>query len=297
MAAAPDALLASRADTDPIGAQPPAPALPRQAPAGIPAETPAQTPPRRSLSFGDYQGFYLDSRLSPAMGRMVMAGERLIGLQDSVAGGVVVLPAAEDGGVSILDMAKLQNEAIAAGATLLPPPGPLGAAPLQNWRPDTCWPGSRVQIPALATLLMWLDILSLNAELDLADVDQIVQIVLMEAALSPDRLRDCLNLVDTDFARRLRDTSAFLAESARNDDFGRFLFRNVPAFDIQITGASLVQDRFLQTGDGRRLRAGMAPTVNSRLAVIGDLGALFRVEGGYQVLLYPDSLSWRIAGN
>lgn len=87
------------------------------------------------------------------------------------------------------------------------------------------------------------------------------------------------------------------AESTRNRDFGQFLFRNVPVFDLALTGVNLQGDRYVQAVDGRRLRAGMAPTLNSRLSVIGDLGALFRVEGGYLVLLYPQTLSWRIARN
>lgn len=257
-----------------------------------PEPTQAQAP-----RFGAYEAVRTESQLNLAVERLVAAANRLIEMQGAADGPLVVFPSSDDGGETLRDMAILQNEALAAGATLLPGPNPLGAAATEAPRAGTCWPGARVQINALPTVLFWLDILSLNVDLDMAELDPLVQGLLMEAALSPDRLTECLIGVGNAFALRLAAQSTFLSESARNRDFGQFLFRNVPVFDLALTGVNLTGERFIQPPDGRRLRVGMAPTLNSRLAVIGDLGALFRVENGYQVLLYPASLSWRIAAN
>lgn len=265
-------------------------------PQGLPAPgTDAGAPP--VARFGAFDGFQNDSRMNLAVERLATATTRLIEMQGAVDGGLLRVSVADDGGDSILDMALLQTEALNSGATLLPAPRALGATAPRSPRPDLCWPESRVQINALPTVLFWLDTLSLNVDLDIAAMDPLVQGLLMEAALSPDRLTACLAAIDTPFAARLAAQSTFLSESARNRDFGQFLFRNVPVFDLALAGVNLSGARFVQAVDGRRLRVGMAPTINSRVAVIGDLGALFRVEDGYQVLLYPDSLSWRIAAN
>ncbi len=248
-------------------------------------------------NFGGYVGFTNSAPISLPMQRMMDATRGLLELPDGGDRGSLVLPPTLFGEDSILDMATLQVEALELGATLLRLPRALSALPVRAPRPDTCWSDTRIQVSGLPTLILWLDILSLNVDLDLADVDPSIQAILIEAALSPDRIRHCLEQADTPFAANIIAQSAFLTESARNKDFGQFLFRSMPGFDLELSGVKLSDDRFIQTSDSRRLFVGMAPTVNSRLTAIGDLGALFRVEGGYQVLLYPDTLSWRIALN
>jgi hypothetical protein len=207
-------------------------------------------------------------------------------------GGLLVLP--EDGGASILDLARAQNERLEAGETLLQMPRPISAVPREPARAQTCWPGSRIQVEALPGVLVWLDLFSLHSELDVASFDPEFQPILMEAALSPDRIERCLTQIGTPYALRLASVSAFLAESRRNAGFAAFLFRNVPTFEIDLVGVSLAADRFVQTPDGRKLREGSAPDLGSRLSAIGDRGALFRVESGWSVRLYPDTISWRV---
>lgn len=232
--------------------------------------------------------------LSGTAQRIVLAASRLAAIQSDPESGRQLFLTPDDGGRSLLDLVSLQGESLQRGETLLRMPAPLSARPVALDPPRTCWEGSRILVEALPATLLMLDLFSLHSSLDLSAVEPDLRPVLMEAALSPMRIERCLSHIGTPYAMRLASTSAFLNESRRNDDFSQFLFRNVPPFDLPGVGVNLHEDRYVQAADGTKLREGGAPDLGSRLSVIGDLGALFRVEDGWRVWLYPQSLSWRI---
>lgn len=251
--------------------------------------------PGAALTALPYEPSATTGALSGTAQRIVLAASRLAAIQSESENGRSLFLTPDDGGMSLLELVSLQGESLQRGETLLRMPRPLSARPVALDVPRTCWQGSRIPIEALPATLLMLDLFSLHSALDLAAVEPDLRPVLMEAALSPTRIEHCLDHIGTPYATRLASASAFLNESRRNDDFSQFLFRNVPPFELPGVGVNLNQDRYLQAADGTKLREGGAPDLGSRLSVIGDLGALFRVEDGWRVWLYPQTLSWRIA--
>lgn len=235
--------------------------------------------------------------MNNALSRLIAATAGLWRFEDPVTREKAnkFLLASMDGGETALDLARLQGESLAQGQTLLRMPRPLSALPILQDRPTTCWPGSRIRVEALPSVLLLLDLLSLDANLDLETFEPDLKPILMEGALSPDRIEQCLELIDTAYSNRLNEVSAFLAESRRNSKFSEFIFRNVEPFAFALSGVNLANDRYMQAPDGSKIREGGAPDIASRVASIGDRGALLRVEEGWQVWLYPDSLLWLVA--
>lgn len=197
----------------------------------------------------------------------------------------------------MISMAEAQEAAMARGETLLTPaPAPLEAEASVTAPVGPCWPGSNVTVEGLPTLLLWMDILSISTNLDILKVRPDSGVLFMEAALNPDRIRACLEGLNSEFGADLIRNSVFLQETARNDLFAAFLMRNVPNYPLDIAGISLEEKRYAHLSDGRKLGEGAAPGVDSRLLVIGDLGLLIRVSDGYRVNLYRDDIGWLISG-
>ena len=196
----------------------------------------------------------------------------------------------------MIALAKAQSEALARGETLLVATEALGAEPALVLPSETCWAGSHITVESLPTVLLWMDILSISTNLDIAEVRPDSRLLFMEAALNPDRIRECLKRVDNDYGAALLANSEFLSEMARNNLFAAFLLRSVPRYPMDLAGINLDGERFAQLVDGRKLAEGAAPGVDSRLTVIGDLGLLIRVSDGYRVNLYDDNIGWLVSG-
>lgn len=216
---------------------------------------------------------------------LIRAAERLAEQDD----GTVRLPG------ETLALARRQQTRLSFGETLIVPPAPMAATSGGSRADSPCAIGPAVSVEMLPTILLWLDVLSLDPELDFGAMAAPARPALMQAALSPGRLSACLAMIDTAYSRALIDASVFLAEHRRNEDFGRFMFRATPGFELDVTGAHLIGERYVQTVDGRKLREGAAPTLASRIETIGDLGILVRVSDAYRVRLFDEALTWRVA--
>jgi type III secretion system YscD/HrpQ family protein len=193
----------------------------------------------------------------------------------------------------LFDLAELQENRLAEGKSLLPQPIAADRRPT-GVPQNTCWIGTSITVEKLPVLMLWMEILSVDPAVDLSQIDGVDPRLFMEATLSPKRLRSCLERLDTPYARLLLESSVFLNESTINENFAAFLMRNVPKFDIDMSGINLRGDRYLQLTSGKKLREGMAPSLESRLLLIGDLGLLLRVSEGYSTALYGDEMAWRV---
>jgi hypothetical protein len=67
-------------------------------------------------------------------------------------------------------------------------------------------------------------------------------------------------------------------------------------FPLAISGANLVGNRFIQTSAGDKLREGAAPSVDSRLVHIGELGTYFKTRDGLAVSIYDPRMTWHFGG-
>jgi len=200
-------------------------------------------------------------------------------------------------GVSPLrDLVHRQLQALARRQTLIEPPRLALAADALPDEPliGGCWHESRIQIEALPSILLILDTMSGDPSIDISQANPLFRPVLVEAVLSPDRIEQCLQRIGTPFATDLAARSLFLTESRRNQDFARFLLRNLPGFQMDVMGVSLRSDRYIQLPSGEKLREGAAPDLYSRIAAIGDRGLLMRTAQGWQVLFWPLNLRWRL---
>jgi type III secretion system YscD/HrpQ family protein len=214
--------------------------------------------------------------------------QQVAGLEARISSLLTVGPVAR-----LFDLAQMQEIRLATGQSLLPQPIAAARRPV-GATDGSCWAGATITVEKLPVLLLWMEILSIDPEVDLSQVEGVDPRLFMEAALSPNRLQQCLERLDTPYAELLLESSVFLNESTMNDSFAAFLMRNVPRFDIDMSGINLRGDRYLQLTSGRKLREGMAPSLDSRLLLIGDLGLLLRVSDGYSTALYGTDMAWRV---
>ncbi|MGR3483830.1 MAG: type III secretion system inner membrane ring subunit SctD [Paracoccaceae bacterium] len=239
--------------------------------------------------------------LGPAFGQLIDATEALA---DADAGGsgpgrgaapVLVPP-------RMFELAERQHAGLSLGAPplALPPepqatePAYLAAAREAPGAQGRCWPGARFRLEQLPTLLVWMDYFSTDLTADLSGLTGPNLPLLYDLALSPNRVRRCLEAVGSDMAKELLATSVFLAETRRNETFADYLLRNVARFELPVAGLSLSGERYLQLRDGSVLREGMAPDLGSRVVTIGELGALIRVPDGYAAAVFGREIGWRM---
>ncbi|MCL3883323.1 FHA domain-containing protein [Marivita sp. GX14005] len=189
---------------------------------------------------------------------------------------------------TLIGAVRSQQAALSQGRTLLP------AQPSQQASGAECWPGAPITPPQIPTVLFWLDYFSVDASTDLSQLDGPNQRILLEAALSPKRLRACLKRLDRPLADTLLRESIFLRETAVNDRFGGFLLRGIPQVDLDLVGIDFTGTRYIELRDGRLLRPGSAPDLESRIAAIGDLGVVLRVPGRYAARLFGPEIGWQI---
>ena len=231
--------------------------------------------------------------LSEPFARLVRATNLAIAGSDDEMG----TTAAELGlpnGTNLLSMSPVlvalvdeQQDALRRGNTVL-------QATRDGAMVQTCRLNDGVSVEQLPVLLFWMDYFSLNPSIDLAALDGPNKTLFFEVAMSPKRIRRCLEALESDMAAGLLAHSVFLKETAINDRFAEYLFRNVPRFELDMVGINLSEERYVQLRDGSKLRSGMAPNLQSRIAMIGDVGLIVRVADGYEVRLYDETLAWLI---
>ncbi len=153
-------------------------------------------------------------------------------------------------------------------------------------RKGPCWQGSGLTEANVAGTLFWLDLLSVSRDLSIADLASDAQRLLLEAALNPEEAETCAG-------RALGQPvqSVYLHEVSRNASFVGHITRDYDPFALDIVGASLASDRYVQMRSGRKMREGAAPDASSRLIVIGRLGVAVERTSGYAAHIFSD-LDW-----
>ncbi|WP_187972886.1 FHA domain-containing protein [Aquibium microcysteis] len=157
-----------------------------------------------------------------------------------------------------------------------------------------CWPGSRLSIEMLPTLVFWLDLLSVSNQIAMKDLVDAKRGLVLEAGLSPTRVRDCLMRTGSPAMMALAEDSIYLNEARRNPKFIQFLLREDESYDLAIVGAKTSGERYLQVEGGETLEEGASPSIESRISSIGELGVLVRVPKGYMARVYPDGMPWHL---
>ena len=240
-----------------------------------------------------FQPFSTGFALDDQTWKLINATEALLG-QDTVADWDTITAFSEQNGISahMLDLAFKQIGALKQGTSLIT--APISADGAGAGTGSYCWAGSEVAVEKLPMILLWLDILSVDSNSDLMQVSAEIRPLLLEAALSPARISRCMAQSGSIYADMLVENSEFLAESRRNDRFSEFMLRNVPRFNMLISGVNLAEQRYIHTPDGSKFYEGSAPTLSSRLSTIGDLGVIVRQAEGHAVTLYPEDVEWTV---
>lgn len=288
-------------------ADPPAPSQPPTVPSAAPsatpmpqeqaaatttvapaAPTPLSTPPTTANATTTLPLFALPKTGAVAFTALKETTEALVKKEDEISGDVSPISP------NLRALVAMQHEQLQMGRTLMRLPKPLSALPYPVDEPVQCWEGSKVTPELLPTALLLLDVLSVSSEDDIGSVSADLREMIMETALSPGRVRDCLTRTGTAYGQMLGNSSTFLFETQRNPGFVEFLFRDVPKSELALAGANLTEDRYVELVDGRKLREGAAPDITTRIAAIGDLGVLVRTADGTRVQLFGNALGWRV---
>ncbi|EHS52676.1 hypothetical protein PDO_4654 [Rhizobium sp. PDO1-076] len=170
---------------------------------------------------------------------------------------------------------------------------PLILSPIET--SDLCWAGSGLHIADVPAILFWLDYLSLSQTVSLIDFERPNQLMLLEAALNPDRTRQCAKKLADQTGIHLDAISSYLRETEHNPFFVRYLVRDFATSELDVAGVMLRDnDRFIQTDSGAKIREGSSPNLKSKLISIGSLGALLQQEDAVAPLIYSESLTWKV---
>ncbi len=159
--------------------------------------------------------------------------------------------------------------------------------------PDRCWTGSRLTVKNLPIALFWLDIFSVSTALSLDTMSRDEQSFVLEAALNPHAVAQCLQRVKS--PSEAAQHSVYLAEAARNPDFVRYVTRNLKSMPLDVSGANLAGTRFLQTRDGAKMPEGAAADGESRVAMVGELGVALQTDKAYSIVIYGGALNWMLS--
>ncbi len=152
-----------------------------------------------------------------------------------------------------------------------------------------CWPGSAVAVKNLPYVLFWLDLLSLDPRISISSFDESTQAALLDAALNPEKTRRCAGRLPDEAASR----SVFLEEVDHNPRFVRLVVRGLPSYPLAVSGVSLSgASRYLQSPDGEKYYEGSAPAIDSRISMIGELGAVIQRKDSLTTRVFDDDISW-----
>jgi hypothetical protein len=172
-------------------------------------------------------------------------------------------------------------------------PDPFAAIGRCPARRLSCWSGSRLDTANLAAALFWLDLLSLTDRVWLSEFHPHNQAVILEAGLNPKRATACAIGSASDAPAAF---SLYIADSVENPGIVHTVAGRIGRFPLAISGANLVGNRFIQTSAGDKLREGAAPSVDSRLVHIGELGTYFKTRDGLAVSIYDPRMTWHFGG-
>jgi hypothetical protein len=165
---------------------------------------------------------------------------------------------------------------------------PLLATDLSRDSANACRPGSRLTVENLPTAIFWLDLLSISSSYSLVTFALEDQGFLLEAALDPKLAANCLARA----GGAVKTASLYLTEAPRNPDFIRYLLRDFRSYSLDISGANITGQRYVQTRTGEKMREGAAPDGASRLAMVGELGSIIQQKDAYFSVIYPQQLNW-----
>ena len=129
--------------------------------------------------------------------------------------------------------------------------------------------------------------MSVTNELSLTRFGAHFQELMLEAALNPAMTGQCV--------QRQSGTpppSVYLEEVRKNPDFVRHVLRDTPSFSLDVTGASLAGERYIQTRNGLKLKQGAGPDEGSRILTIGELGLALEQQSGYASVIFDETLNW-----
>lgn len=157
-----------------------------------------------------------------------------------------------------------------------------------------CWDNSSITRDNLTTTLFWLDLLHMSREAMLARLDPGDQVLLAEAALSPRKLRECVEGFSEIDSAFLLNASVYLQDAETNQRVADRILRAIPKADMPLIGVDLTGPRTLTLASGERLREGASGESDTKLLAIGELGALIGTSQGLSVQIYGNNLSWRI---
>lgn len=153
-----------------------------------------------------------------------------------------------------------------------------------------CRRGSALTATQVADALASLDEMSLSGDAALSSLDLDRQRALLEVALNPALVRRCLKQLAE--GARIVSESPYLAETLRNPDYVQVVVRNLPTYDLRISGVSLEGWRYAITKDGSKFYEGASPDAGSRIEIVGELGLAVRKGDGFSRLLYGRDINW-----
>lgn len=157
-----------------------------------------------------------------------------------------------------------------------------------------CWPRSRLTRGNLGAALFWLDLLAISDDVALAGFQPHNQMLILEAGLNPRRTADCAREAASD--ARLTTLSAHMSDNAGNPAIVRAATRQVLRVPVAISGANIAAERFIQFATGEKFSEGAAPTANTRVLHIGELGTVFGSDEAVAVSIYRPDISWLFEG-
>ncbi|MEL6681598.1 MAG: EscD/YscD/HrpQ family type III secretion system periplasmic domain-containing protein [Pseudomonadota bacterium] len=160
-----------------------------------------------------------------------------------------------------------------------------------------CWDNSVAALGNLPTTLFWLDFLSVSDNIDVSAIDKDAQVLLLEAALNPNRLTACASRLSANQIFDLGTQSLYLQETRLNPDFIQFVVRQLDPPPFALSGVNIgFQNRYAQLTNGVRLNESTAPDPGSLLVNVGELGLLVKQRNQLLVLVYDASLNWKSGG-
>lgn len=169
--------------------------------------------------------------------------------------------------------------------------------PLLEDRPtegDSCWADVRLSRSNLAPVLFWLDILGMSRKFTLSTFGPVNRRLILEAALNPSKTVNCAKSAAHAQDFDVGEVSQYLEQSRRNKAAVRFVVRDLPQYEIEVSGVKLSGMRYLQTTEGEKFLEGASPSNTSNILHIGELGIIVRQVGGVAVKIYNEELSWLI---
>ncbi len=160
-----------------------------------------------------------------------------------------------------------------------------------------CWDNSITAFGNLPYTLFWLDYLSVSDAADVSVINPEAQVLLLEAALNPNRLAACAARLSEQQDIDLSALSLYLQESRLNPDFIRFIVRQLNTYPFALSGINMAfQNRYAQTINGTRYNEGGSPEPSSLLINVGELGLLVKEKDRLLVTIYDASLHWKSGG-